>query len=93
MKPMCSKFSKVFIGTLWEQLHRWEVSLVVCLLFFCSRALPLRKLLTVAGAAWSAIHSQLIRLSWATLLAVTLFFFFGLINQITHLAVLNEAAH
>ena len=90
MKPMCLKFSKVFIGTLGAITQVGSV--IGALLFLlCSRALPLRKLLTVAVAL-----GVLSTLSFLGLVgprsAVALFFFSGLINQITHLAVLDLAA-
>lgn len=84
------KFSKVFIGTLGAITQAGSV--IGALLFLlCGSAIPLRKLLSVAVAL-----GVLSTLSFLGLVgsrsAVGLFFFSGMINQITHLAVLDLAA-
>jgi predicted MFS family arabinose efflux permease len=84
------KFSKVFIGTLGAITQVGSV--IGALLFLlCGHALPLRKLLTVAVALGLLSTLSFLGLVGARS-AVALFFFSGMINQITHLVVLDLAA-
>ena len=84
------KFSKVFIGTLGAITQGGSV-IGALLFFFYGREVPLRRLLFIAVAL-----GVLSTLSFWGLVgprsAVGLFFFSGMINQITHLAVLDLAA-
>ncbi len=84
------QFSKIFIGTLGAIA---QTGSVVGALFFLlyGRAVPLRRLLSIA-----VVLGVLSTLSFLGLVgprsAVGLFFFSGMINQVTHLAVLDLAA-
>jgi predicted MFS family arabinose efflux permease len=84
------KFSKVFIGALGAITQVGSV-LGALLFLFYGRAFSLRRLLFIAVAL-----GVLSTLSYLGLVgprsAVGLFFFTGMINQITHLAVLDLAA-
>ena len=84
------KFSKVFIGALGAITQVGSVLGAVLFLLY-GRAIPLRRLLSVA-----VVLGVFSTLSFLGLVgprsAVGLFFFSGMINQITHLAVLDLAA-
>lgn len=83
-------FSKVFIGTLGALTNAAGIIGAVLFFLYC-RQLPLRRLLTTAvGLGVLSTLGYLFLLGPKSAVAIS--FFFGVINQFTHLAVLDLAA-
>jgi MFS family permease len=84
------QFSKVFIGTLGAVSN--AAGILGALLFFAfCRGFPLRRLLFFAVALGAVSSASFLALNGPKS-AIVLYFTFGLISQITHLAVLDLAA-